>query len=71
MIVVHPIAAAAITAESPTEPAPKIAIDAPACGFSALSTAPAPVEMPQPSGPIISSGTSLRIFTALRSVAIA
>src|SRR5690606_15557296 len=69
--VVQPTIFAAMTAERPTAPAPKIAILDPAFGASELMTAPAPVWMPQPSGPISSSGTSLRIFTTLRSDAIA
>jgi len=43
----------------------------PAFGASEWITAPAPVWMPQPSGPMSSKGTSLRIFTTLRSDAIA
>ncbi|WP_395347466.1 hypothetical protein [Variovorax sp. UC122_21] len=45
-----------------------MAIESPACGRSELMTAPAPVCTPQPSGPMISSGTSDGIFTTLRSV---
>lgn len=58
MMVVHPVTCAASSAADPTAPAPKIAKDDPAGGARELSTAPAPVWMPQPSGPRISSGTS-------------
>jgi hypothetical protein len=56
MIDVAGVSRAAITAESPTAPAPYITTDDPAPGRSAFSTAPAPVEIPQASGP--SSATS-------------
>lgn len=71
MIVAAPTAFAASTAERPTAPPPKIAMLAPAGTFSEFITAPAPVWMPQPSGPRISSGASWGTFTALPSRAMA
>jgi hypothetical protein len=55
-------------ADKPTEPAPKTASDPEGATFSVLSTAPAPVWMPQPSGPASSSGNASGTRTALRSV---
>jgi hypothetical protein len=43
MMVVHPTSFAAITAASPTAPAPNTAIAVPAGGANVLMTAPAPV----------------------------
>ena len=71
MIVVHPATRAAITADSPTVPVPKIAMLAPASGRNARRTAPAPVWIPHPNGATISSGTSGSSRTTLRSVATA
>jgi hypothetical protein len=48
MIVTAPVSRAAITAASPTLPAPKTAIDELGRGFSSSSTAPAPVVIEQP-----------------------
>ncbi len=67
MIVVAPAALAAIIPAIPTAPVPKIATEEPGVGFSTFSTAPEPVMMPQPSGPRMSSGTSLGTFTAPRA----
>ena len=69
MIVVAPTARAAITALKPTAPAPNTAKLAPGPTFRAFMTAPAPVWMPQPSGPSNSSGASFGTFTTLRSLA--
>ncbi len=51
-------ALAAMMALRPTEPAPNTASDWPCPTFSELSTAPAPVWMPQPMGARRSSGMS-------------
>ena len=67
MIGAQPTTLAAITAERPTPPAPKMAIDSPACGSRTFITAPAPVWTPQPSGPSSSSGASSRTLITLRS----
>ncbi len=67
MMVVSPRAAAAMSAERPTEPPPVISSDEPGGQFRELSTAPAPVWTPQPSGPASSSGTPSGIFTTLTS----
>ncbi len=56
-MVVHPVTRAAITAASPTAPAPVTAIEEPAGGRSSFRTDPAPVFTPQPSGARASSGT--------------
>src|SRR5690606_36443213 len=61
----------AITALSPTEPAPNTASTSAGPGLSTLMTAPAQVCTPQPRGPISSSGTSLRILTAFLAFASA
>ena len=50
MIVPTPEAVAAITADSPTPPAPNTTSEASGGGASTLSTVPAPVCTPQPSG---------------------
>ena len=47
----------------PTAPVPKTATAEPGLGWSTLSTAPAPVMMPQPRGPRISSGASSGTLT--------
>ena len=62
---------AASRAEHPTAPVPKITIDEPASGLSTVSTAPAPVVSPQPSGPRISSGTDFGTFATERSDTLA
>ena len=67
MIVVAPTTFAAMMAESPTDPVPKTANEAPAGMASALITAPAPVWIPQAKGPSSSSGTSVGTLTTLRS----
>src|SRR5258707_2452735 len=59
------------TAASPTAPAPKIARLEPGCTSSELSTAPAPLWMPQPSGANTFSGRVLSTTTTLRLVAMA
>src|SRR5260221_471354 len=56
MIVAAPATEAAITAASPTLPVPKTAMLDPAGAPSATSTDPAPVWIPQPSGPGSSRG---------------
>src|SRR5690606_32047623 len=61
----------AITALSPTAPPPKAAKLSPAPTRKALSTAPAPVCIPQPNGPSMSSGASLETFTTFFSFASA
>ena len=71
MIVVAPATRAAMIAARPTAPAPKTAIDEPARTLIAISTEPAPVWIPQPSGPRISRGSQRSMTTALRGVAIA
>ena len=68
-IVVAPTARAAMIALKLTAPAPNAAKLAPGPTFRAFMTAPAPVWMPQPSGPRSSSGASLGTFTTLRSFA--
>jgi hypothetical protein len=50
MIGSQPTALAAITAPRPTAPRPKTMIPSPAFGSSTLSTLPAPVWSPHPSG---------------------
>ncbi|MNJ55781.1 hypothetical protein D3C77_512990 [compost metagenome] len=67
MIVVAPATRAAITALRPTAPPPKAAKLLPGVTFNELMTAPAPVWMPQPSGPSNSSGASRLTLTALFS----
>src|SRR5579859_1723303 len=67
MRVARPREAAAITAESPTEPAPVTSSEEPGGQSSELSTAPAPVWMPHPSGPASSSGRPPGILTTLAS----
>lgn len=62
---------AAMMAAEPTAPTPKTTRDVPAAGCSSLSTAPAPVCRPQPSGPSFSSGTSAGTLTTLRSTTLA
>jgi len=62
---------AAMIAARPTPPVPNTARLSPGPTASELSTAPAPVRMPQPRGARISSGTSAGTLTALRSPAIA
>ena len=69
MIVLHPMTTAARMALCPTPPAPKIAMLEPKAGLRVFMTPPAPVWMPQPRGPRISRGTSLRTLTTLRSAA--
>ena len=71
MMIAAPTTRAAITALSPTLPAPKVTKLSPGPTFSAFITAPAPVWMPQPSGPSRSSGMSLGTFTTVRSWASA
>ncbi len=71
MIGSQPAILAAIIADRPTEPTPNTAKLSPGDGFITFNTAPAPVWPPQASGPRISSGASLRTFTAKRSLAMA
>lgn len=71
MMVVAPAIRAAITALIPTAPAPKLAKLLPVRTASELITAPAPVWMPQPSGPSSSSGASFGTLIALFSRASA
>ena len=59
--------AAAMTADSPTPPAPKMAIDELGSGRRTFMTPPAPVWMPQPNGATTSKGTSSGMATTLRS----
>src|SRR5690606_12369267 len=61
MIVTVPAARAAITALRPTAPAPITAKVEPTPTFSARRTVPAPVWMPQPSGPRSSSGVGAQL----------
>ena len=63
MIGSQPAILPAISPASLTPPTPKTTSDCPGCGHITLSTAPAPVCKPQPSGPSISTGASRRIFT--------
>lgn len=63
-IVVAPVSRAAITAESPTAPAPNTTTEEPTGGRSALSTAPAPVPIPQARGPRIATGASAATGTS-------
>lgn len=58
IIVVAEEALAAITAESPTPPVPDMITELPIFTFSVLIIAPAPVCIPQPNDPRISSGAS-------------
>lgn len=67
----QPATTAAMTALSPTAPAPNTAMVLPSSGEREFSTPPAPVWMPQPSGPNSSSGTDGSTLTTLRSVATA
>jgi hypothetical protein len=67
MIGEQPQITAAMTAESPTPPAPKIAIDELGSGRRTLMTPPAPVCTPHPNGATTSKGTSSGIATTLRS----
>src|SRR5438034_4622663 len=66
MIGSQPASFAAINPASPTDPAPNTANDSPGSGRMTLSTAPAPVWRPQPSGPRNSIGASRRTLTASR-----
>lgn len=68
-MVVQPATTAPMTALRPTEPAPKTAMLLPAGGLSEFRTPPAPVWMPQPSGPSSSRGAVGSTLTTLRSVA--
>ena len=63
--------AAAMTAESPTAPAPSTTSVFPGRGASTFQTAPAPVWTPQPSGATSSSGTAGSTLTTLRSSTMA
>lgn len=65
--VVAPAATAASRPERPTAPVPKSTKLEPGVGLSTLSTAPAPVRTPQPSGPRMSSGAVSDTFTTLRA----
>ncbi len=65
------VRAAAITAESPTAPAPATTTVLPGPGLSTFHTAPTPVCTPQPSGARISSGEPTSTLTTLRSSATA
>ena len=65
MIGSQPTAFAAIKAPIPTAPSPKMMIPSPALASSTLSTLPAPVWKPHPSGPSSSSGRSSGTLTAL------
>src|SRR6201996_8403886 len=67
MMCVAAVSRAAMIADSPTAPDPYTTIDDPAKGRSALSTAPAPVEIPQARGP--SSDTSTSAGTGTRALA--
>src|SRR5258708_23210619 len=73
MTVEQPANFAAITAEIPTDPAPKTTRAVPAFGLRLLRTAPAPVWMPQPKGPrsaSVSFDNSPSTLTTFRSVTI-
>ena len=59
---------AAMIAASPTVPTPNTTTLDPGVGRAVLKTAPAPVDTPQASGPIISNGTSGRTATSERGV---
>ena len=63
MIGSQPAILPAINPASPTPPTPNTTRDWPSHGRMTLSTAPAPVCNPQPSGPNMSTGASRRIFT--------
>ena len=71
MIGAQPASLAAITADRPTDPTPNTARLDPAGQARVLNTAPAPVWMPQPSGPASSSGSASGMRSTLRSVASA
>ena len=58
---------AAITADSPTAPAPATTTVDPGGTSNEFITAPAPVWMPQPSGPTSSTGAPGGNLTTLRS----
>src|ERR1700733_8732567 len=62
---------AAITADRPTAPAPVMTTVDPGWTSSEFNTAPAPVWMPQPSGPTSSTGAPGGSLTTLRSRASA
>ena len=66
MIVVAPASRAAMTAQRPTEPAPKTATDEPGGTRRTSRTVPAPVCTPQASGPAMRRSTSSGTFTTLR-----
>ena len=70
-IVVQPAIAAAITAASPTVPVPKTAMLLPAGAARLLSTAPAPVWIPQPKGAATSVAMVSGSLTTFRSPATA
>ena len=67
MIIEAPAITAASTAAMPTAPVPNTARLAPGGTASVLSTAPAPVWMPQPKGATRSSGMWLEMPTMFRS----
>ena len=62
---------AAMIAQSPTEPAPKTAMDEPGRTRSTSSTVPAPVCTPQASGPAMRRSTSSGTGTTLRPLTTA
>ena len=70
MMVSAPATTAAITADSPTAPAPNTTSDDPGCTSRATSTDPAPVCTPHPSGPSFSIGRSGSTLTVFRSLAM-
>ena len=63
MIGSHSRTLSAAIADRPTPPAPNTALERPGCASSALSTVPAPVSTPQPSGATTSRGVSGGTFT--------
>src|SRR5258708_37640975 len=71
MIVAQPCTLAPMTADNPTGPPPKMAIVDPAGHAIDRITPPAPVWIPQPSGPNRCSGALTGALTALRSLASA
>jgi hypothetical protein len=62
------VSRAAMMAESPIPPAPKMTTSLPGCGAATWKTAPAPVCTPQPKGARAGSGTSPGALTAARSL---
>ena len=70
MMVDAPATLAAITAERPSAPAPLTTTLVPASTANVLRIAPAPVWIPQPSGPMVRIGADEFTFTTDVSAAM-